>query len=212
MNDSAGQASGPEMLRGTLSSPSSVAVSQAMLGIRGGRNALFRDWIRVAPDAHVLDIPCGIGSLLRHLGPDAVYVGADLDGRYLRHGAKSRRLRASYVRCDVTERWPFRAGSFDCVFGFGILHHLPDDQALFLLGEARRMLRDGGTLYTADPFRAEGQSWVKRTLLAMDRGEHIRRSNDYRRLVQSVFTEVSHRTSDDLLRVPYDLLMMRCQA
>jgi len=58
----------------------------------------------------------------------------------------------------------------------------------------------------------EGQSWVKRTLLAMDRGQHIRRSSDYHRLVQTVFTEVSHKTSDDLLRVPYDLLMMQCQA
>ena len=65
------------MLRHALSSPSSVAVSQAVLGIRGGRDALFRDWIRVAPDAHVLDIPCGIGSLLRHLGPDTVYVSVD---------------------------------------------------------------------------------------------------------------------------------------
>jgi SAM-dependent methyltransferase len=200
------------MLRHALSSPSSVAVSQAMLGIRGGRDVLFRDWIRVAPDAHVLDIPCGIGSLLRHLGPDAVYVGADLDWRYLCHGARRYRRRASYVHCDATQRWPFRDCSFDCVFGFGILHHLSDAEALFLLGEARRMLRDGGVLYTADPFRAEGQSWVKRTLLAMDRGEHIRRSSDYHRLVQSVFTQVSQMTSDDLLRVPYDLLVMRCQA
>jgi len=49
-------------------------------------------------------------------------------------------------------------------------------------------------------------------LLAMDRGEHIRRSNDYQRLVEAVFTQVTHVTSDNLLRVPYDLLMMRCQA
>jgi hypothetical protein len=35
---------------------------------------------------------------------------------------------------------------------------------------------------------------------------------DYRRLVESVFTQVSATTSDGLLRVPYDLLMMRCQA
>ena len=202
---------GHEMFRRALSSPSSIVVTQAMLGIRGGRNVLFRDWIRVEPGAQVLDIGCGIGSLSRHLGP-AVYVGADLDWRCLRHGASRYRRRASFVRCDVTRSWPFREHGFDCVFGFGVLHHLSDTQALFLLREARRMLKEGGVLYTVDPFTAEGQSWVKRGLLAMDRGEHIRPSSDYRRLVEAVFTRVSHMMSDDLLRIPYDLLMMRCQA
>ena len=209
---SADRASGHTMLRHALSSPSSVAVTQAMLGIRGGRDALFRDWIRIGRGARVLDIGCGIGSLSRHLGPDAIYVGADLEWRYLRHGADRYGLRASFVRCDVTQGWPFHEHGFDCVFGFGVLHHLSDAEALFVLGEARRMLKRGGALYTVDPFAAAGQGWVKRALLAMDRGEHIRRSSDYHRLVESVFTQVSHTTSDDLLRVPYDLLMMRCQA
>ena len=40
-------------------------------------------------------------------------------------------------------------------------------------------------------------------------GGNVHRARD---IVQTVFTEVSHKTSDDLLRVPYDLLMMRCQA
>lgn len=200
------------MLRHALSSPSSVAVTQAMLGIRAGRDELFRDWIQVRPGARVLDIGCGIGSLYRHLAPDASYVGTDLESRYLRHGASRYRRRASFVRSDVTQRWPFRADAFDCVFSFGLLHHLSDAQAVFVLGEARRMLKGGGMLYTVDPFAADGQGWVKRALLAMDRGEHIRRSSDYHRLVGSVFTEVSHTTSDALLRLPYDLLMMRCRA
>jgi SAM-dependent methyltransferase len=208
----AGPGAGPTMLRAALSSPASVAVTQALLGIRGGRDRLFRDWIRVSPGAHVLDVGCGIGSLSRHFGPDVVYVGVDLEWRHLRHGAGRCGPRASFVRCDVTRTWPFRGHGFDCVFGFGLLHHLSDDQARFMLGESRRMLKHGGVLYTADPFAGDGQSWVKRTLLAMDRGEHIRRAGDYRRLVESVFTQVSATTSDGLLRVPYDLLMMRCQA
>jgi len=200
------------MLRNALSSPSSIAVTQAILGIHGGRDALFRDWIRVEPSAHVLDVGCGIGSLRLHLGPDAVYVGADLEWRYLRHGASRYGARASFVRCDVTRSWPFRDHRFDCVFSFGVLHHLSDDEARHVLAEVRRVLKPAGTLYTVDPFAAEGQSWIKRALLAVDRGEHIRRSSEYHRLVESVFGDVAHTTSDGLLRVPYDLLMMRCRA
>ncbi len=198
------------MLRQALAHPLVFAVTQAALGTRRGRAALFRDWIRIGPGARVLDVGCGIGSLSQHLGGDVAYVGADLEWRYLRHAADRYGPKAAFVRCDVTRSWPFRESGFDCVFGFGVLHHLSDAQALFVLGEARRMLKRDGILYTVDPFAKDGQRWINRALLALDRGEHIRRLTEYHRLVGSVFAHVSQVTSDALLRLPYDLLMMRC--
>jgi ubiquinone/menaquinone biosynthesis C-methylase UbiE len=199
------------MLRKALSHPLVFAVTQALVGVHGGRDVLFREWIRMGRGARVLDVGCGIGTVSRHLRDDVRYVGADLEWRYLRHAADRYGPDATFVRCDVTRSWPFRESGFDCVFGFGLLHHLSDDQASFVLSEARRLLKRGGVLYTVDPFTAEGQGWITRSLLALDRGEYIRRSAQYHRLAASAFTHVTQFTRSDLLRLPYDVLMMRCQ-
>jgi ubiquinone/menaquinone biosynthesis C-methylase UbiE len=198
------------MLRQALSHPVVFAVTQAALGARNAMDAIFRDWISVGPGTRVLDVGCGIGSLCRHLETGVSYVGADLEWGYLRHAADRYGPKTVFVQCDVTRPWPFRENGFDYVFGVGLLHHLSDAEALFVLGEARRMLKPSGVFYTVDPFARNGQHWITRALLALDRGAHIRRSSEYHRLVESVFARVSHTTSHDLLRVPYDLLMMRC--
>jgi ubiquinone/menaquinone biosynthesis C-methylase UbiE len=44
----------------------------------------------------------------------------------------------------VGQKLPFRDGAFDCVYSFGVLHHIPDVKAV--LSEIRRVLRPGGKI------------------------------------------------------------------
>lgn len=61
---------------------------------------------------------------------------------------------------------PFRAGSFDAVFGGHILHHLDYDRAL---SEIRRVLRPGGVLVFVEPMDCNPVGWLVRALTPEER-------------------------------------------
>ena len=80
----------------------------------------------------VLDVGCGFG---RHLyvanEAGAETVGVDLSGGVDVARANNRaHPRCHLVQANVLER-PFRAESFDVVWSFGVLHHMPDPRAGF---------------------------------------------------------------------------------
>ena len=107
-----------------------------------------------AEGRRIVDIGCGEGGLARALaergaevtGIDPFIDGADWTGlgrgrvRLLRRGG---------------EALPFQDASTDLVLFVFSLHHLPRPAQSASLAEARRVLRDGGLLYVAEPL-AEG--------------------------------------------------------
>lgn len=88
----------------------------------------------------LLDLGCGRGDQLEAFGR-AGYdcVGADIHND--RH--------PSAVRVDLEERLPFETESFDAVFTKSVIEHLSD--ALFVMTEARRVLRPGGRIAVLTP-------------------------------------------------------------
>ncbi|MBM4301725.1 MAG: methyltransferase domain-containing protein [Deltaproteobacteria bacterium] len=110
---------------------------------------------RIAPQARVLEIGCGRGAgarLIQEAFHPAVLHAFDLDyrmilqaGRYLKVGRRGRI--ALYVGDAL--RLPYRDGVLDAVFGFGVLHHLPDWRGG--LREIARVLKPGG-LYCLEEF------------------------------------------------------------
>ena len=82
--------------------------------------------------AVILDVGCGFG---RHLYV-ASEAGAEVVGVDLSGGVDvARRNNLGHARChivqaDVYDR-PFREGSFDIVWSFGVLHHMPNPRAGF---------------------------------------------------------------------------------
>lgn len=80
----------------------------------------------------VLDVGCGFGRHM-YVGAEegAEVVGVDLSGGVDRAYAVNRRSgRCHVVQANVFDR-PFREGTFDVVWSFGVLHHMPDPAAGF---------------------------------------------------------------------------------
>jgi ubiquinone/menaquinone biosynthesis C-methylase UbiE len=110
---------------------------------------------RIAPQARVLEIGCGRGAgarLIQEEFQPAVLHAFDLDyrmilmaGRYLQ-GAPRDRIDL-YVGDALT--LPYRDGVLDAVFGFGVLHHLPDWRGG--MREIARVLKPGG-IYCLEEF------------------------------------------------------------
>jgi ubiquinone/menaquinone biosynthesis C-methylase UbiE len=129
-------------------------------------------WIKrqqvVATAARVLEIGCGRGAgaclILEEFQP-ALLHALDLDHRMIRQAAAyllpRQREKISLFVGDTLEL-PYRSGALDAVFGFGVLHHLPDWRAG--LAEIARVLTAGGTYFLEEFYPPFYQNFLAKRL------------------------------------------------
>jgi len=117
----------------------------------------------------VLEVGCGRGvgvELLLSQFRAAEVCGIDLDPRQIERAR--RRLAGSYegrlhLEVASVEHLPFAEGSFDVVFDFGMLHHVPAWEAG--IAEIGRVLKPGGRFFFEEVTRAALGRWIYRTFL-----------------------------------------------
>lgn len=117
----------------------------------------------------VLDVGCGRGVgvqlLLEQFGAAHV-CGVDLDTRQIERAKKRLATRFSgrfTLGVGSVETLPFEDATFDAVFDFGMLHHVPVWQQG--ISEIRRVLKPGGRLFYEEVTRKALESWLYRTFL-----------------------------------------------
>jgi SAM-dependent methyltransferase len=104
--------------------------------------ARFGDWA----GRDVLEAGCGMatdGAQFARAG--ASYTGADFSPRALELAQQRFELdglQGRFVRASIAEL-PFEDASFDLVYSFGVIHHLPETERV--VSEFHRVLRPGGT-------------------------------------------------------------------
>lgn len=119
--------------------------------------------------SRILEVGCGRGSgaqiILENFQPSEMHI-MDLDidmirktGRYI--SSPGRSLVWSLVE-DVS-RLPYKASSFDAVFGFGVLHHIEEWQGA--LSEIVRVLKPGGMYYLEELYPSLYQNFITRWIL-----------------------------------------------
>jgi SAM-dependent methyltransferase len=101
-----------------------------------------------------LDVGCGIGETDRFLeGRVGRLAGVDVAPQMLER-ARARNPWAEYRGYESGEPIPFEDESFDVCFAVCVLHHVPRDRRVQLVGEMRRVCRRGGllALFEHNPF------------------------------------------------------------
>jgi SAM-dependent methyltransferase len=190
-----------------LEHPLAFQTSETLLGAQNCHRRFLGEHVQPLPDDRVLDLGCGIGNSLKFLAPTTRYVGVDIHGGYISYAKRRYGTRGIFKVADATSDLDFGT-TFDKVFSFGVLHHLPDDAAGRLVTNAMRLLKPGGAFVSGDPCYAPGQPRIAKFLIDHDRGKHVRTEARYREIFAALRIEYLVIVSD-MLRVPYTLLIAK---
>jgi len=185
-----------------LSSPVIYDLIQDLAWGKKGQLEYILKYLKPEKTDSILDVGCGSGRLLRHL-PPCEYVGVDLSRQYIEYA--NRRVfegKASFFHADVKQLETMNLPKFSIVSAIGLLHHLDDEDAKFLLGTARNLLQDGGRLVTVDPGYHEGQGIISKFIADHDRGQNVRTPEEYADLFAESFSDVKIEITAQLTRLP----------
>jgi SAM-dependent methyltransferase len=100
---------------------------------------------RTGRGGRILDLGCGTGGVLQHLGAHGDALGLDPAPEAARYC----RRRGVPMLLGSGLELPFADASFDAVLALDVIEHVPDDVAM--LREARRVLRPDGVLIVTVP-------------------------------------------------------------
>jgi SAM-dependent methyltransferase len=104
----------------------------------------------------VVDIGCGGGALVRELSArGARMIGVEVSERQLAAALDRDPDGAARYLVGRAESLPIEDGSLDAALFMRSLHHVPPEQLMRALAEARRVIRADGLVYVVEPL-AEG--------------------------------------------------------
>ena len=196
-------------LRKLLSTPIIYSTFQEAIGASSSRRKFVDVYMKPNVGDQVLDIGCGPGDILPFL-PKVKYIGFDMSKSYIDAAISKYGDHGEFIHQALDETNVQNFATNDIVLAIGVLHHLNDSEVCNLFKIAFTALKDGGRLITFDGVYLDNQSPIARYLLDNDRGQYVRTAVEYERLAKSVFPGVTSYIRRNLLRIPYDHIILEC--
>lgn len=198
-------------IKNILSSPTVYGFFSNIVASSKTYSIITKEYIKPNIGDKILDIGCGICRILNFL-PRVEYFGFDTNNRYIKAAKNKYGNRGTFVCDKINDDLLKKISNYDIVLALCVLHHLDDSQALQLFEIAKTVLKIGGRLITLDNCYIENQSKLARWFMSQDRGKYVRTREDYINIASKVFTQIETHNRNDLLRIPYDHIIIQCTA
>lgn len=197
-------------IRGILEIPAVYRLYQSIIGGPAGLKRITSEFVRPFPGARILDIGCGLGTVIEYLPKDMQYVGCDTNSKCIASARRKYKDRGEFL-CKRANEMSLHSlvGEFDFVLAFAVLHHVDDSEAADLVRCAHAHLKSGGVLVTMDPVYVPDQSRIARFIASHDRGRHVRWPDEYTSLVSEMFSTVEPTVLTDMHNIPCTVFIMR---
>lgn len=194
--------------RKVLGLPAAYDLFQSFLGAKNARQFFVDNYVNPESNHKILDIGCGTSQILAALPDDVEYFGFDVSQKYIdaareRFGVRGKWFCSPVSAIDIQE-----LNSFDTVLATGILHHLEDSEASYLIEIAFKALKSGGRFVCLENAFTLDQTYISRLIVSKDRGQNVRSPDGYAELLHPYFSSVSTHVHHDLLRIPYTHVIM----
>jgi SAM-dependent methyltransferase len=195
-----------EFLKSALNYPFVFDLYQTLMGAPRSHNFFIKSVVKPHLCKNVLDIGCGVGASLKFIPENIEYYGIDIDKNYIKHAKYKFGVRGVFICKGIEDLNIKDMPKFDCVFAFGVLHHLDDKTAKLMIKSAKKLLKPGGKFASIDPCLVCDDSFISKFLIRNDRGQFIRSQEDYRKLFKNS-RDIQSRIFNDLLNVPYSQII-----
>jgi SAM-dependent methyltransferase len=166
-----------------------------------------REALKPQAGMKMLDVGCGPAAILPYL-PEVNYIGVDLNEKHIAFAQQAFGDRGRFLVGNVATDLKGDEGTFDLINAAGILHHLSDQEANSLFVSLARLLRPDGRIVTLDNVWLPSQRAFVKFLNRRDAGLNIRTPEGYVGLLGGTGLDAETRIFHDLLRVPYDHIVM----
>jgi SAM-dependent methyltransferase len=188
-----------------MDNPAVYAASQRAIGAKRSHDIFMNEYVRAGPTEAVLDIGCGVGASLAHLGDGNRYVGVDIDAQYIDYARKQFNNDRHFICADAAQLTLAEFAPFSCAFAYGVIHHLDNASAQRMFETVAGAVT--GRFITIDPVIRPNDNPIARYLISQDRGRFVRTEPEYVSIA-SKFGPVTAIVLTNLLYVPYSHLVM----
>lgn len=179
---------------------------QVLVGSRKAHDWIVNDVCRSDSGDVVVDFGCGTGDISRLFPNGTSYIGFDVNPEYIEAARRKHGTRAEFVRGSIRECTGYfieRSIKADVVLCVGVLHHLSDVECHDLMAMASGILAPLGRFVALEPVYLLRQSGISRWIMSKDRGQIVRKEQDYRKLMSGAFNAVTTDVVTNLIRLPY---------
>jgi len=199
-----------QRISGAYRSITIPAIQKGLMFSLGADMAVKRyvnEILQPSPGDKMLDVGCGPANILPYL-PPLDYTGIDLNEKHIAYARRLYGNRGRFIVGDAADDLQQEGRQFDLINVSALLHHIADDEAISLFAALERLLKPNGRIVTIDNVWLPKQRVLVRLVNYMDSGTNIRTPEGYLRLLNGTALEVQTLLLNDLLRIPYDHIIM----
>ena len=178
-----------------------------LLGADKAITRCVREFLQPMPGMKMLDVGCGPASILPYL-PPLDYTGIDLNEKHIAYARQRYGDRGRFIVGNASDDLKQEGKQFDLINVSALLHHITDDEAISLFASLARLLKPQGRIVTIDNVWLPKQRVAVRLINHLDSGTNIRTPEGYLRLWNGMRFDVQTYFLNDLLRIPYDHIIM----